>query len=483
MMTRDLRSFIDKADSLGMLQVVEGADWNLEIGALSQLMEETPKNPILLFDKISGYPPGFRVLANHQNTAQKVALVMDIPVELNKLDIAKEILKRRRGITGIPPRSVKNGPVLDNSALGENVNLFDFPTPKWRTLEGGRYIGTSNLVINRDPDEGWVNVGCYRQMIHDEKTVGFYVEPHHHGILIARKYWAKGQACPVVACYGQAQELFRAAVSSAPWGSSEFDVAGGIAGEAIDVVQGELTGLPIPAHAEIAIEGEVPPPDDESRMEGPYREWPGYYTQDLAPQPVIRVKAVYHRNDPILLGPPGAARHISSGSVTPAALAVLEALERTALPGIRGVWAHCNGLFIVIAVEQQFAGHAKMALLTAVGARGTTSAYRYYVAVDDDIDPTNLQDVLWAMTTRCDPENQIDIVRGTTSALIDPIISPQKRAHKDLTCGRVLIDACKPWAWIEDFGKSTTFTPEYELQIRGKYAELLRQNGLPETAQ
>ena len=257
--------------------------------------------------------------------------------------------------------------------------------------------------------------------------------------------------------------------------------AGGIAGEPIDVVQGELTGLPIPAHAEIAIEGEVPPPDDESRMEGPYREWPVYYTQDLTPQPVIRVKGVYHRNDPILLGPPGSARHISSGSVTPAALAVLEALERTALPGIRGVWAHCNGLFIVVAVEQQFAGHAKMALLTALGARGTTSAYRYYVAVDEDIDPTNLQDVLWAMTTRCDPENQIDIVRGTTSALIDPIISPQKRAVKDLTCGRVLIDACKPWAWIEDFGKSTTFTPEYERQVRSKYAELLRQNGLPET--
>ena len=78
-----------------MLQVVEGADWNLEIGALSQLMEETPKNPILLFDKISGYPPGFRVLANHQNSAQKVALVMGIPVELNKLEIAQEIMKGR----------------------------------------------------------------------------------------------------------------------------------------------------------------------------------------------------------------------------------------------------------------------------------------------------------------------------------------------------------------------------------------------------
>lgn len=212
-------------------------------------------------------------------------------------------------------------------------------------------------------------------------------------------------------------------------------------------------------------------------MEGPYREWPGYYSQDSVPQPVIRVMAIYHRNDPIITGPPSNPRNIASGSVTRAALAVWEALEKTALPGIKAVWAHCNGLFIVISLKQHFAGHAKMALLTALSARGSTSAYRYYVAVDEDIDPTNLNDVLWAMTTRCDPERQIDIVRGTSSAGIDPILSPQKRNVRDLTCGRVLIDACKPWDWIEEFGKSMTFTPEYEQQIREKYACLLKAAG------
>lgn len=470
---RDLRNFLNEADRRGMLQVVEGVEWNLEIGALSQLMEETSRNPILLFDKIPGYPPGYRVLANHQNSPKKVALVLGIPLELNQLEIAREMMERRKRVSMIPPKEVKQGPVFENSMCGEKVNLFNFPTPKWRSLEGGRYIGTSTLVINRDPDEGWVNVGCYRQMIHDEKTVGFYVEPHHHGILIAKKYWAKGKPCPVVACYGQQEELWQASVWSAPWGRSELEIAGGLSGESIEIVSGELTGLPIPAHAEIAIEGEVPPPQEDSRMEGPYREWPGYYSQDPLPQPVIRVKAVYHRNDPIMTGPPASARHISSGSVTRAALAVWEALERTALPGIRGVWAHCNGLFIVISLKQQFAGHGKMALLTALSARGSTSAYRYYVAVDEDIDPTNLNDVLWAMTTRSNPEKQLDIVRGTTSAMIDPIVSPQKRAVKDLTCGRVLIDACKPWDWIHEFGKSMTFTPEYEQQIRAKYAALL----------
>jgi 4-hydroxy-3-polyprenylbenzoate decarboxylase len=136
------------------------------------------------------------------------------------------------------------------------------------------------------------------------------------------------------------------------------------------------------------------------------------------------------------------------------------------------VWAHANGLFIVISLKQEFAGHAKMALLTATGARGSNSAYRYYVVVDEDIDPSNLHDVLWAMTTRCVPEEQIDIVRGTVSTRVDPLISPKKREVGDLTCGRVLINACKPWDWIQEFGKSMTFTPEFERKVREKWGHL-----------
>ncbi|MBI4526767.1 MAG: UbiD family decarboxylase [Deltaproteobacteria bacterium] len=472
---RDLREFLAGVNEFGMLRLVEGAHWDLEIGAVAEMLQNYPENPVVLFDKIPGYPPGFRVLANHQNSIKKQALVLGISPEQDSLELLRSIRERRRQVGYIPPKEVSDGPVLENSDVGEKVNLLKFPTPKWRSLEGGRYIGTGTLVINRDPDDDWVNMSCYRQMIHDKKTVGFFVEAHHHGMIVAKKYWAKGKPCPVVACYGQGNDLFQAATWSASWGKSELDVAGWIRGEPIEIIKGPLTGLPIPASAEIVVEGEVPPPDLDSRMEGPYREWPGYYSQEPIPQPVIQVKAVYHRNDPILTGPPGCDRNISLGSTPHAAMAVWEALERTALPGIQGVWAHCNGLFIVISLKQQFAGHAKMALLTATSARGSGSAYRYYVAVDEDIDPSNLTDVLWAMTTRCVPEDQIDIVRGTLSARIDPVINPAKRAVGDLTCGRVLINACKPWDWIDQFGKSMTFTPEYKKQIQEKWGHLIKK--------
>lgn len=469
---RDLRDFLTKLEELEMLRVVEGAHWDLEIGAISQMMQEGEANPALLFDKIPGYPTGFRVLSNYLNSPKKQALVLGIPTDAPNLEIVRRMKERRKEILGIPPREAKDAPVLENCDTGDNVNIFKFPTPKWRTLEGGRYIGTSTVVINRDPDDGWVNMGTYRQMIHDERTLGFYVEPHHHGMIIAKKYWARGKACPVVACYGQEPEVFQAASGSAPWGKSELDIAGGLKGEPVDVIKGELTGLPILARAEIAIEGEVPPPEMDSRSEGPYREWPGYYSQEPVPQPVIYIKAIYHRNNPILTGPPACNRTISVGSVAPTAAAIWDALEKSALPGIRGVWAHANGLFIVISLTQEFAGHAKMALLTAVGARGTNSAYRYYVAVDDDIDPSSLTDVLWAMTTRCVPEEQIEIIGGTVSTRVDPVISPSKRETGDFTCGRVLVNACKPWTWIKEFSKSMTFTPQYERQIQEKWHDL-----------
>src|SRR6185369_12039675 len=98
-----------------------------------------------------------------------------------------------------------------------------------------------------------------------------------------------------------------------------------------------------------------------------------------------------------------------------------------------------NGLMIVISLRQQFAGHAKQALLTALTATSSPSAYRYFVAVDEDIDPSDLDAVVWAMTTRCVPEEQIDIIPGALSAGIDPVISPQKRLLSDLTVGRVLV--------------------------------------------
>ena len=210
--------------------------------------------------------------------------------------------------------------------------------------DGGRYIGTGDSFINRDPETGYVNMGTYRMQVHERNLLGIWQSPGQQGRLIAERYWKQGKACPVVATFGGDPLLFFLSYTKFPFGVSELDRAGGMLGRPVEVIKGPLTGLPIPAHAEVVIEGEMPPPDVESHMEGPFGEWPGYYTVGTKgtadEQPVIRVKAIYYRDDPILLNMapqwPGAPHH----SVRFEGGILWEQLEAVGVPGIVGTYVH-----------------------------------------------------------------------------------------------------------------------------------------------
>ena len=174
---------------------------------------------------------------------------------------------------------------------------------------------------------------------------------------------------------------------------------------ALDVVDGPLTGLPLPADAEIAIEGEVLPND--FMPEGPFGEWTGYYASNQPAVPVIRVKAVYHRNDPILCGFP--LLKPSSGdnlhfSLMRSAL-IWNALDEAGVPDVQAVWAHPSGgrFMTVLAISQRYPGHARQAAMIASQCRSGAYLGRYVIVVDDDIDITNTEEVIWAISSRSDP--------------------------------------------------------------------------------
>ena len=189
----------------------------------------------------------------------------------------------------IPPEEVPTGPVFENIQTGNDVNVLAFPSPKWHELDGGPYIGTECMVINKDPESDWINVGTYRVQVQDEKTVSVYIEPGKHGNSIRQKYWDQGKACPTIVCLGQAPVLGDVAASGSGWGVSEFDIAGGRLGRPIQVVRGKITDLPFPADAELVLEGFVPPLETEARLEGPFGESPGYYSSAARPEPALTV--------------------------------------------------------------------------------------------------------------------------------------------------------------------------------------------------
>ena len=466
----DLRELIRLAEARGELERIPGADPHLEMGALYELSLRDTFPPLLLFEDIKNHPKSHRVLMN-----VRFSRIFQDNLDLEAL---KAFRKRRKWeAEPIAPEEVNVGPICDNIIRDEAVNVRAFPAGHWHEQDGGPYIGTECLIINKDPDSDWVNVGTYRVQVQDEKTVTVFIEPGKHGSVIREKYWAKGEPCPMVVCVGQAPILGVVASTASRHGMSELATAGGRLGKPIRVIRGEVTGLPIPADAELAFEGFMPPPSEETRPEGPFAEWPGYYATDRHAEPVVRVKRIYHRNDPILIGQPPAKPTFPGRQPSLAGMAAIwDALEAAGVPGITGVWKPLGGgvSFInVIAIKQLHAGHAKMAGLVAAGCGPAAYMTRIIIIVDDDIDITNQAEVMWALATRWDPKTQTDIIDGCWSGYIDPQISPAKRETDDLTTARIVIYAVRPWAWKDKFPKVNHVPEDYAAEVERKWSDKL----------
>ncbi|MFH0913974.1 MAG: UbiD family decarboxylase [Chloroflexota bacterium] len=475
-MFKDLREFIKKAEEIGEYQLIEGADWNLELGTISALKGEIPGSPLLVFDKIKGYPAGYRVATNLATTAKRMALCYDLPTEASGIELVRAMRDRlKEGIEPIPPVEVKTGPVKENVLVGDKVDLYQFPSPIWHEHDGGRYIGTGTCVITRDPEEGWVNFGAYRVQVQDKNTVTVSMAGGHHGNIMRAKYWAKGEPCPVAICCGQAPILFCASQLAIPWGLSEYDWSGGWQRAPIEVTRGVTTDLPIPATAELVLEGEVVPPSVETRPEGPFGEWSGHYAGGVRKMPAVRIKSVLHRNDPIIQGaaPAILPRIWTLGRHIEIAATLWEELDRQ-IPGVKGVWVMEEGgirSIIVISLKQLYGGHAKQAALIATGALVTGYAMRYVIVVDEDVDPSNLAEVMWAVGTRSEPE-EIDILRGCWGSNANPRLTPEQRKIDDREHSVGIILACKPYKWMKDFPESIKISPELASKTRKKWAHL-----------
>ena len=476
----DLRDFIKVVEGMGELKVIEGADCESEIGTITELcIADIPNPPALLFDKIKGYPAGYRVASSLFPTEKRLALAVGLPTQLSGIKLVDAWRKRMREVKPLPPVEVKDGPVMENIYEGDDVDLLKFPSPKWHELDGGRYIGTGHCVIQRDPDTGIVNLGTYRVMVVDEKRLTIYIVGGKHGDMIRKKYWDAGQNCPIAVSFGQDPSLFAMASNPiVPWGESEYDYAGWLRNEPVKVIKGPLTGLPIPATAEIVIEGEMPPPTVESAPEGPFGEWPGYYASGARQEPVIRVKRLYHRNHPILQGNPPLkppARYTLGGELVNAA-AIWDELEKN-VPGVKGVWTMREGGYIprimVISIKQSHPGHAQRAGLFATSCYPGAYAGAFTIVVDDDIDPSNISDVLWAISTRCDPATSIQILNNCWTSALDTVVSPEKKRRGDLTKGRAIIYACKPYDWKDEFPPVISSSPELKKKIMDKWYKFL----------
>jgi UbiD family decarboxylase len=478
-MIQDLRQWLSSVDQIGELVCVDQpVDPIEEMGAVTYLVAKQSPSPAVLFEKARGFessPLGARLLWNILGPSiRRIALTMEEPAETAALELIYRVKNKMQ--QRIPPEeiSVRDAPVYEHTLKGDDVDLTSLPFPKHWPLDGGRYAGTGDAVITRDPDSGYLNVGTYRMMIHGPRQCGLYLSPGKDARLHITRAWQRGESIPVAAAWGIDPLFMVVGSQTFPKNLSEYEFAGGIKGQPVPVVRGRTTDLLLPANAELVIEGEIRP--QSIKAEGPFGEFTGYYGRPEAGAPLVDVTAVHFRSQPILTNAlmadyPSCEQ---SGFFAVARSARIWAdLDRLGIPGIKGVYSHpaAAGGFgmTVLSLEQRYAGHAAQALALAAQVPGGAYYTKWIIAVDEDIDPTDIDQVIWAMGSRCNPIEDIDILRNTWSTWLDPTQNPpEERPYGS----KALINACKEHRYLPVFSKRTALRREMYDQVARRWSSL-----------
>ena len=431
---RSLREFIDELDSIGEVQHIDTrVDWDLEIGAVIRRSYDL-RAPAPLFTKITDYEDtGFRILgapgalSAAAHPLARLALALGLDADATGAQIMETVVAAR-GKPGIPPVTVDaaGAPCKENIRLGEDIDLYAFPTPLIHGNDGGRYIQTYGMNIAKTPDGSWTNWSINRMMIAGKDTLACLIPgPQHLGIIRA-KWAALGKPMPIALALGVEPALPYVGAMPLPEGVDESHYLGALFGEGIEVVPAETVDLSVPATAEIVIEGHIA--FDEQVMEGPMNEYPGYNALESSPKPVFKVSAITYRNGAILpvvaAGPPVEEDHTGTGTMH--AAEILFNLREAGLP-VSSTWFSYESAihWLIVSVRQDWhetfdipAGELAKKVGDIVFAGKAGFGVPKILLVEDDINITDLNQVVWAFATRTHPEHgEVHFPAEPTAAL------------------------------------------------------------------
>lgn len=442
---RDLREFVETLEREGELRWVKAeVDWNLEAGAITRKVMDL-KEAAPLFEKIKGYPAGFRLLGALFGPTKPViqgrfALAMGLPKDTPTIKIIEELTERLG--ERVKPVLVSSAPCQENVIEGDEIDLLKLPVPLIHGTDGGRFLGTWHIDVTKDPDTGWVNWGTYRHMVLDADTLGFLASPMQHGPSVYyQKYEPRGEPMPMAIAIGTDPVCNIVASSPLPAYVDEAEVGGAIRQQPIELVKCASCDLEVPAGAEIVIEGEVV---KERRREGPFAEYTGYATGGTE-SPVFKVKQITHRDAPILVfanpGKPWNEEGVSDSIVLSAVLA--GELKKAGVP-FRSLYVPPHNLAVIVSARPPYPGFVHT-LACALWGSKAGSLRPYIIVVGDDVDITNADEVFWCLTSRLHPINGIHAQKGTPGLPLWPFLTPEEKRVRKGT--RLLLDATFPAEW------------------------------------
>lgn len=440
---QDFREFLAALEKEGQLLTVnEEVKPEPDLGAAARAASNLgDKSPALLFNNIYGYNNAqiaMNVIGSWPNHAMMLGLPKDTPVKEQFFEFAKRYEQF--------PMEVKReetAPFHENE-ITEDINLFDI-LPLFRINQGdGGYYLDKACVISRDledPDNfGKQNVGIYRMQVKGKDRLGMQPVPQHDIAIHLRQAEERGINLPVTIALGCEPVITTAASTPLLYDQSEYEMAGAIQGEPYRIVKSKLSDLDIPWGAEVVLEGEIIA--GEREYEGPFGEFTGHYSGGRS-MPIIKIKRVYHRNNPIFehlyLGMPWTECDYMIGINTCVPLyQQLKEAYPNEIVAVNAMYTH--GLIAIVSTKNRYGGFAK-----AVGMRALTTPHglgycKMVIVVDEDVDPFNLPQVMWALSTKMHPKHDAVIIPDLSVLPLDPGSNPSGITHK------MILDATTPVA-------------------------------------
>ena len=429
MAIEDLGEFVEKLEKAGELRRVKTqVDVDLEIAEILRRVMYA-NGPAILFENVKNY--NIPVLGNAFGSLKRLEIGLETDdftqigqriVDMTKMDIPSGLFDKIRKLpelskmTDVAPKLQKSGPVTE--IFEDSPSFEKIPILKTWYKDAGRFI-TFGLVATRHPETDIRNLGVYRMQILDKTHALMHWQKHKRGAHHYDIKKDKGDKIEVAIVIGGDPATVFSAVSPVPEGLDKYLFAGIVRKTGIKTVKCKTVDLEVPANAELVLEGYVDPSD--IRMEGPFGDHTGYYTPP-EPYPTFTLTGMMRREKPIYL------TTIVGKPILEDAF-IGKVIERSFLPLIKMFQPEvvdfsmpASGWFqgiAIISMKKRYPGQAKKVMMGLWGL-GQLALTKIFIVVDEDVNVHDVNDVIWALTTRADAARDIIIINNTPTDTLDP---------------------------------------------------------------
>lgn len=437
---KDLRGFLEVLKAEGQLVTVEDQVMpEPDLSAIGRAAPDMESGPAVLVKNIKGYKNSvaLNVHGSWQNHAIMLGMPKDTPIKDQFFELDKRWSKYP-----IKPLWVENAPVKEVK-ITTDINLFDvLPLFRVNKFDGGFYISKA-VIVSKDPDDPdnfeKQNVGTYRIQVKGKDLVGIQPLPFHDIAVHLRAAEERNEPLPIAICIGNDPVISFMSSTPIEYVQSEYDFAGALKGEPIELTKSEVGNLDIPARSEIVLEGYIIP--RQRKIEGPFGEFPGSYSGARL-QPEVKIHTITHRTNPIFenlyLGMPWT--EIDYLMALNTSLPLYRQLKRD-FPEVVAVNAmYTHGIGVIISTKSRFGGYGKAVAMRLLSTPHGMSYSKIIIVVDEFVDPFNLEQVMWALTTRVRPNKDVVLIPYAPGMPLDPSSEPAGMHTK------LIIDATTPVA-------------------------------------